>query len=134
MSRRPKWSYACLTAAKSASVTVSRAVAATLSPRSSAAIAHSLPNPRDVPVMNQTLLLMPGVMPVLALLIPDSANPQAVSSLGIGSVWTVVDDPRAKDDVLQRSSIPIHRDPEQTDGEQHACDRAKQRDHRPDPL
>ena len=39
---------------RSASVAVSRAVAATLSPRSSAAIAHSLPKPRDVPVMNQT--------------------------------------------------------------------------------
>src|SRR6478752_757977 len=92
MSRRPKWSYACLTAAKSASrsvtsswtgssaspyfcarsssVAVSRAVAATLSPRSSAAIAHSLPNPRDVPVMNQTLLPMLGVMPATARPIP----------------------------------------------------------------
>ena len=41
--------------------TVSRAVAATLSPRSSAAIAHSRPKPRDVPVMNQTFSLMFGV-------------------------------------------------------------------------
>jgi len=39
---------------------VSRAVAATLSPRSSAAIAHSLPNPRDVPVMNHTFSLTFG--------------------------------------------------------------------------
>jgi demethylmenaquinone methyltransferase/2-methoxy-6-polyprenyl-1,4-benzoquinol methylase len=33
---------------------VLRAVAATLSPRSSAAIAHARPKPRDVPVINQT--------------------------------------------------------------------------------
>ena len=32
---------------------MSLAVAATSSPRSSAAIAHSRPKPRDVPVMNQ---------------------------------------------------------------------------------
>src|SRR5690242_10165911 len=92
MSSRPKWSCACLTAAKSASrsvtsscrgrsaspylatrsssVAVSRAVAATLSPRSSAAIAHSLPKPRDVPVMNQTLLLMQEVMPAAGRPIP----------------------------------------------------------------
>ena len=35
-------------------VSVLRAVAATLSPRSRAAIAHSRPKPREVPVMNQT--------------------------------------------------------------------------------
>ena len=79
-SSRPKWSWACLTAAKSASwsvtssligstaspyvstrsarVDVSRAVAATLSPRARAALAHSRPKPRDVPVMNQTFSLM----------------------------------------------------------------------------
>lgn len=34
------------------------AVAATLSPRSRAAMAHSRPKPRDVPVMNQTLATM----------------------------------------------------------------------------
>jgi len=34
-------------------VEVSRAVAATASPRSKAAIAHSRPKPRDEPVMNQ---------------------------------------------------------------------------------
>src|SRR5262245_35144869 len=95
MSRCPKWSCACLTAAKSASrsvtsswigssaspyfsarsasVAVSRAVAATLSPRSSAAIAHSLPKPRDVPVMNQTLLLMQGVMLTAAVPIPGQS-------------------------------------------------------------
>ena len=43
---------------RSSSVETSRAVAATLSPRSSAAIAHSRPKPRDVPVMNQTFPLM----------------------------------------------------------------------------
>src|SRR5437763_10519364 len=37
---------------------MSRAVAATLSPRSRAAMAHSRPKPRDVPVMNQTLAAM----------------------------------------------------------------------------
>src|SRR6202034_3527912 len=37
-----------------ASVFTSRAVAATLSPRASAASAHTRPKPRDVPVMNQT--------------------------------------------------------------------------------
>src|SRR5829696_4170555 len=36
---------------------MSRAVAATLSPRSSAAIAHSRPNPRDVPVMNHVCVM-----------------------------------------------------------------------------
>src|ERR1700759_3405137 len=36
-----------------------RAVAATLSPRSNAAIAHSRPKPRDVPVINQTFSLTP---------------------------------------------------------------------------
>ena len=35
-----------------------RAVAATLSPRSSAAAAHSRPKPRDVPVMNQIFSVM----------------------------------------------------------------------------
>ncbi|GAA4291444.1 hypothetical protein GCM10023161_37660 [Mycobacterium paraffinicum] len=40
--------------AKSSSDAVLRAVAATLSPRSSAAIAHARPKPRDVPVINQT--------------------------------------------------------------------------------
>src|SRR3954447_8601439 len=96
MSRRPKWSCACLTAAKSASrsvtsswigsraspyfsarsvrVAVSRAVAATLSPRSRAAIAHSLPNPRDVPVMNHTFSAMPLPMPALAVGIPALRN------------------------------------------------------------
>jgi len=39
-------------------VPVSRAVAATRSPRSSATIVHSRPNPRDVPVMNHVLLAM----------------------------------------------------------------------------
>ena len=37
---------------------MSRAVAATVSPRSSAAIAHSRPKPRDVPVMNQVFTAM----------------------------------------------------------------------------
>ena len=37
---------------------VSRAVAATQSPRSSAAIVHSRPKPRDAPVMNQTFSVM----------------------------------------------------------------------------
>ena len=37
---------------------MSRAVAATRSPRSSAAIVHSRPNPRDVPVMNHVLFAM----------------------------------------------------------------------------
>ena len=37
---------------------MSRAVAATLSPRSRAAIAHSRPKPRDAPVMNQVRVLM----------------------------------------------------------------------------
>jgi hypothetical protein len=46
-------------ATKSSSDAVLRAVAATLSPRSSAAIAHSRPNPRDVPVINQTFSLTP---------------------------------------------------------------------------
>ncbi len=40
--------------------TVSRAVAATESPRSRAAIAHSRPKPRDAPVMNQIFALMSG--------------------------------------------------------------------------
>ena len=35
---------------------VSRAVAATRSPRSSAATVHSRPKPRDAPVMNHVLL------------------------------------------------------------------------------
>src|SRR6478609_3335435 len=96
MSRRPKWLYACLTAAKSASravtsswtgssaspyfsarsvrVAVSRAVAATLSPRSRAAIAHSLPKPRDVPVMNHTFSAMPLPMPAIAVGIPALRN------------------------------------------------------------
>src|SRR3984957_1042233 len=78
MSSRPNRSCACRTAAKAASrsvtssligriaspylatrsssVAVSRAVAATLSPRSRAAIAHSRPKPRDVPVMNQVFM------------------------------------------------------------------------------
>src|ERR1700743_4032719 len=97
MSRRPKWSWACLTAAKSAArsvtsnvigriaspnlstrssrVAVSRAVAATLSPRSSAAIAHSRPKPREVPVMNQVFWAMrslPGVDDVRSL----ATNPE----------------------------------------------------------
>src|SRR6478609_12128253 len=113
MSRRPKWSYACLTAAKSASrsvtsswtgssaspyffdrsssVPVSRAVAATLSPRSSAAIAHSLPNPREVPVMNKTLLLMLGVMPAAALPIPGLRI--FTASVGVVSRATLDKDP-----------------------------------------
>ena len=40
---------------RSSRLLVSRAVAATESPRSSAAIAHSRPKPREVPVMNQVL-------------------------------------------------------------------------------
>src|SRR3954453_10243870 len=40
---------------RSSRVEVSRAVAATVSPRSSAAMAHSRPKPRDAPVMNQVL-------------------------------------------------------------------------------
>src|SRR3954453_22983803 len=77
MSSRPNFACASATAAKSASRSLtsraigrmaspyfctrssseltSRAVAATRSPRSSAAIAHSRPKPRDVPVMNQFL-------------------------------------------------------------------------------
>ena len=37
---------------------VSRAVAATLPPRSTATIAHSRPKPRDVPLMNHAFSLM----------------------------------------------------------------------------
>src|ERR1700761_4362319 len=44
---------------RSASVAVFRAVSATLSPRCNAAIAHSRPKPRDVPVINQTFSLTP---------------------------------------------------------------------------
>ncbi len=40
---------------------MSRAVAATWSPRSRAAIAHSRPKPRDVPVMNQVFMDAPSV-------------------------------------------------------------------------
>src|ERR1700691_4799482 len=82
MSSRPKCSCARFTAAKSASRSVTssaigkiaspyvatrsscqarfRAVAATLSPRSRAAIAHSRPKPRDVPVMNQVFMGAPS--------------------------------------------------------------------------
>src|ERR1700761_5101114 len=78
MSSRPKCSWARLTAPnaasrlvtskvsgsraspcsalRSSSVLVSRAVAATRSPRSSAAFVHSRPKPREVPVMNHVLL------------------------------------------------------------------------------
>ena len=56
---------------RSSSVETSRAVAATLSPRSSAAIAHSRPKPRDVPVMNQTFPLMWGYKPLAAPPFPD---------------------------------------------------------------
>src|SRR5882757_4359947 len=114
MSSRPKWSWAALTAAKSAarsltsslignnaspylatrssSVAVSRAVAATLSPRSRAAIVHSRPKPRDAPVMNQTLSAMPSPLPFRVL----PAGYQRQSGLPIpgsctftGSVGTV---------------------------------------------
>src|ERR1700684_458057 len=82
MSSRPKCSCARLTAAKSASRSVTssaigriaspclatrsssdarlRAVAATLSPRSRAAIAHSRPKARDAPVMNQEFMGAPS--------------------------------------------------------------------------
>src|SRR5690242_21871363 len=40
---------------RSSRVLVSRAVAATVSPRSSAVMAHSRPKPRDAPVMNHVL-------------------------------------------------------------------------------
>src|SRR3954452_3046238 len=78
MSSRPNFACASATAAKSASRSLtsraigriaspyfctrssrelmSRAVAATRSPRSRAAIAHSRPKPRDVPVMNQVFV------------------------------------------------------------------------------
>src|SRR4051812_48738595 len=80
MSRRPKCSYARRTASNAAARSVtssrsgssaspysaassssalgSRAVPATRSPRCSAALAHSRPKPRDVPVMNHVLLPM----------------------------------------------------------------------------
>jgi hypothetical protein len=50
-----------------------RAVAATLSPRSRAAIAHSRPKPRDVPVMNQTCADMRLLSRVIAPGVPDAA-------------------------------------------------------------
>src|SRR4051812_31604118 len=83
-SSRPNRSCACRTAAKSASRSVtsscrgrnrspwaaarssnverSRAVAATESPRSSAAIVHSRPKPREAPVMNQIFCVMPPTL------------------------------------------------------------------------
>src|SRR6185503_15018338 len=57
-SRRSGRSASPYLAPRSSSVAVSRAVAATESPRSRAAMAHSRPKPRDAPVMNQILLLM----------------------------------------------------------------------------
>jgi hypothetical protein len=42
----------------SSNVEMSRAVAATRSPRSSAASVHSRPKPRDVPVMNHVFCVM----------------------------------------------------------------------------
>jgi len=49
-------------ATRSSSALRSRAVAATLSPRSSAAFAHSRPKPREVPVMNQVRAGMRAIL------------------------------------------------------------------------
>ncbi len=72
-----------------------RAVAATRSPRSRAASVHSRPNPRDVPVMNQVLLLTcaPRLCPVRrsgAGTSPQGARRGHVSRGGPGGaqVWS----------------------------------------------
>src|SRR6185312_12164342 len=127
---------------RSARVVVSRAVAATLSPRSRAAMDHSRPNPRDVPVMNQifSVIVEPsvywsqGFKDAIGFLIPDLPKPPAGNRLPKASVWAAVVDASAKHDVLQRSSIPVDGDPEQADGKQHAGDRADQSEDRTDPL
>jgi len=63
-------------ATRSSSDARSRAVAATLSPRSSAAIAHSRPNPRDVPVMNHTFDVMVLTVPHIRSAFPSEACSQ----------------------------------------------------------
>src|ERR1700712_4611699 len=102
MSRRPKCPAACWTAAKSAarsvtsssigrvdspywdtrssSVEVSRAVAATWSPRSRAAMAHSRPKPRELPVMNQ--VLEDVMSTTLGLRVRSKSKRQPVAALG----------------------------------------------------
>ena len=69
-----------------------RAVAATLSPRSNAAIAQSRPNPRDVPVINQTFSLTPSCNAIVAAPFPNRGY--AAGSVDVVSRAALDKDPR----------------------------------------